>query len=339
MSDVAAVPSSHGNCLQPRLSRARGRDVAISSRFYIFEEGGALKRVPQRIHDALVFGEDAIPEYADTRQRVAQVLIENESGKPVRILDVQGSYWIFDKQGRIDKGLQSRLALAMEFAFSSPTNRKGKVVDLRPELKRKKFEEEHRWELTVEEVNRITADLWPTLADAKEVHTVKGKAPKRPPLTHEAKHAIAEIEAKLYSIGSELENLSEPALKGLAFEANRLARGSSESRRLWSAVALEADHQREIKARHRTGKGVFYAILHIWHHVSSREMREADTIEVKCQGKKAAVEAARRLLADNAHRFSGDVTIEAEVISELEWSPISDGEPEQEEESSEADSA
>jgi hypothetical protein len=26
-----------------------GRDVAISSRFYIFEEGGALKRVPQRI--------------------------------------------------------------------------------------------------------------------------------------------------------------------------------------------------------------------------------------------------------------------------------------------------
>jgi len=314
-----------------------GRDVAISSRFYIFEEGGALKRVPQRIHDALVFGEDSIPEYADTRQRVAQVLIENESGKPVRILDVQGSYWIFDKQGRIDKGLQSRLALAMELAFSNPTNRKGKVVDLRPELKRKKFEEEHRWELTVEEVNRIAVDLWPHLADAQEVQTIKGKAPKRPPLTYEAKNAVSEITSKIGAISRELEDLSEPALKGLVFEANRMAKAYDEDRHLWNAVALEADRQREIKARHRTGKGVFYAVLRVWHHVSPREMREADTIEVKCQGKKAAVEAARRLLAENAHRFSEDVTIDAEVISELEWAP--NGKPEQDDEASEANSA
>ncbi len=50
---LAAVPASHGNPLQPRLSQAGGRDVAISSRFYIFEESGALKRVPRRIHGAL----------------------------------------------------------------------------------------------------------------------------------------------------------------------------------------------------------------------------------------------------------------------------------------------
>lgn len=313
--------------------------MAISVRIYIFDEAGTVKRVPRRIQDSLVFGHDAIPEYAGTRQRVAQVLVENEHGKPVRILDATGSYWIFDKEGRIDQALQSRLALAMEFAFSEPTNRKGKVVDLRPELKRKKYEEEHFWELTVEDLNRITADLWPNLADAAEVQTVKGKAPKRPPLTHEAKNALSEITSKIGAILRELDDLSEPALKGLIYEANRTARAYSETRHLWGAVALEADKKREIKARHRTGKGVFYAVLHVWHQVSHNEMREADTVEVKCQSKKAAIEVARRLLAENAHRFSEDVTIGADVISELEWSPTSDDEPAKEDGPSEVNSA
>jgi hypothetical protein len=43
--------------------------------------------------------------------------------------------------------------------------------------------------------------------------------------------------------------------------------------------------------------------------------------KVRCDSKKAAIEAARRLLAENAHRFSEDVIIEAKVISELEWQP------------------
>ena len=63
--------------------------MAISSRLYIFDEGGAIKRVPRRIQDALVFGKDAIPEYASTRQRIAQVLVENENGKPTRVIDAQ----------------------------------------------------------------------------------------------------------------------------------------------------------------------------------------------------------------------------------------------------------
>jgi hypothetical protein len=36
--------------------------MAITSRLYVFEEGGAIKRVPRRIQDALIFGEDALPE-------------------------------------------------------------------------------------------------------------------------------------------------------------------------------------------------------------------------------------------------------------------------------------
>jgi hypothetical protein len=298
--------------------------MAISSRLYIFDESGAIKRVPRRIQDALVFGKDAIPEYAGTRQRIAQVLVENENGKATRIIDAQGSYWTFDEQGQIDQGLQASLIAAVESSYGKPVNPGAKVVDLRPELKRKEFKEKHRWDLTVEDLNRIAADLWPHLADAEEIKTIKGKASKRPPLTHEAEEALADIQAKVSSISLALDNLSEPALKGLAYEANRIAKTYSGDRVLWTGIAQEVEKRQEIKARHRTGKGVFYAVLHVWHQDSPRERTEIDTVEVQCNGKKAAIEAVRHLLAENAHRFSENITLEAEVVSELEWEPIAD---------------
>ncbi len=312
--------------------------MAISSRLYIFEESGAIKRVPRRIRDDLVFGHDGIPEYAGTRQKVADVLVENENGKPARILDAQGSYWLFDKEGRIDQDLRNRMFDAMQLAFSAPHNARGKVVDLQPELKRKKFNDQYRWNLTVEDLDRIAADLWPHLADAEEIKPVKGKAPKRPPLTSEARDALSEIEAKVSLITMALENLSEPALKGLAHEANRMAKARWGIRPIWSAIAQQAEREREIKARHRTGRGVFYAVLHVWHATSPMHSTEVDTVEVRCAGKKAAIEAARRLLAENAHRFSENVTIEAEVVSELEWEPVVNDEP-SEDGSSEASTA
>lgn len=66
----------------------------------------------------------------------------------------------------------------------------------------------------MEDLKRIAADLWPHLADAEEIKTVQGKAPKRPPLTCEAKEAIFEVKCKSGSILRELDDLTEPALKG-----------------------------------------------------------------------------------------------------------------------------
>lgn len=302
--------------------------MAIRLRLYIFEEGGAIKRVPRRIHDSLAFGEEAIPAYAGTRQRVTQIIVETEDGKPARILDAIGCYWDFDQEGRIDAGLERSLWSLMELGNDGRGHPNPKVIDLRPELKRKKFEDQHRWDISAEDLNRIAADLWPSLADAPAIKTVQGKRRKKPPLTHEARRSLREIQSKISSIGMELQDLSEPALKGLIYEAERLAKGYRDERIIWTAIAQEADKQREIKARHRTGKGIFYALLHVWHEDSPRHSREIDTVEERCDGKKAAIEAARRLLAENAHRFSEDVTIDAEVISELEWQPSPEADPE-----------
>ena len=78
--------------------------MGISIRCYIIESDGTLKRVPKRVRDALPSGEDAVPIYAGTRQRVATVLLESDAGKPRKILDVGGPTGTSTPRGGSTKG-------------------------------------------------------------------------------------------------------------------------------------------------------------------------------------------------------------------------------------------
>jgi hypothetical protein len=55
------------------------------------------------------------------------------------------------------------------------------------------------------------------------ITSATGKVPRKPPLTYDAKQAFREIDVKLGTVIFELEKLSEPGLKGLAFEAREKA--------------------------------------------------------------------------------------------------------------------
>ena len=235
--------------------------MAISIRHYILQEDGGLRRVPRRICDCLPFGTDAIPAYADTRQRVAQVIIENEGRKPVQILDVAGHYWQFDAEGKIDAGLRESMREIMEVAHDNPLRRRqATVVDLMPDLKRRELHEKSRWTPTSDEVDRIAADIWPGITGpAPDVETVKGKAPRRTPLSYSAKHALRELAGEVGTICHRLAALTEYDLKGLAFEAVRTA--SFEDEALWKGIAEEAKRLQAIAAAHRAGKGEWYAVV------------------------------------------------------------------------------
>ncbi len=60
-------------------------------------------------------------------------------------------------------------------------------------------------------------------AAPSDVKVAEGKAPRKPPLTREGRNALAEIGAKIGLISWQLTQLTEPALKGLAFEVRRTA--------------------------------------------------------------------------------------------------------------------
>jgi hypothetical protein len=109
-------------------------------------------------------------------------------------------------------------------------------------------------------------------------------------------------------------------LKGLISEANR--RAEDDTNPVWAGIASLADRKREILARHRTGKGVWYAVIEGIRHGHGSEAGEIFTIACeKCNSLKSAEAATRRLLVENAEKFSNLIGLEPHVYTDLEWSP------------------
>ena len=74
--------------------------MGIGVRFYLFAEDG-LQRISQRLMNGLASGKDAIPQLAGTKQKVANVILELDNAKPVRIDRADGTYLTFDKNGQV----------------------------------------------------------------------------------------------------------------------------------------------------------------------------------------------------------------------------------------------
>ncbi len=77
---------------------------------------------------------------------------------------------------------------------------------------------------------------------ADDVTSVKGKTPKKPALTTEARWALDDIAKHVNAITGKLNGLSERSLKGLAFEAARTSIVQEEA--LYKGVAEEAKRSR-----------------------------------------------------------------------------------------------
>jgi hypothetical protein len=296
--------------------------MALSTRDYLLEQNGTLRRVPHRVVESMIGGDDAMPQFAGETLRAVTVILENDGGKPSRILDAQGSYWAFDSDGKISRSLSKAAFEFMDVAFNEP-DRSSKVVSLTPEIKRRDVKARHRWDVTKDILDRISADIWPGIAgQAAEVTSITGKLPKRPPLTLEARRILPDIAARLSLIETDLRMLSEPALKGLAFEARRTAEYGEDNPALWKGLAEACDRQREIQRRRRLGTGIWFAVLEVFHHVSEIESRSVFLAHEKCEGKEHAVDAARKLLVMHADKFSDDYSIEVNVYPDLEWKPM-----------------
>jgi hypothetical protein len=296
--------------------------MTVSIRFYIFATDG-LQRISHRLMEGLCHGEDAMPQFAGTKQKVANVTIEVETGKPARIVDATGSYLHFDPKGQVHDFLQQGAFEAMETYEALERSKRikpSKVVDLAPKLKREKWERDNRWTLSKQDLDLISDDIWKrNRAALPKVQQAKGVVSKPPSITFEAKQAIREIQTHIFGIDGKMEFLTEPALKGLAFEARRFAKNDFDNP-VWRGIADAADRRRKILARYRTGSGVWYASVDVIRWDTSLHSGESDSVvHEKCNSKKEAEEAARRLLAENAKYFSAENSVEARVVCDLEW--------------------
>jgi hypothetical protein len=296
--------------------------MSVSLRFYLFAADGP-QRISQRVMEGLCHGQDAMPHFASTKQRVATVVVELENGKPSRILEATGSFFDFDSKGKVHGSLMRAGFEAMETHRALERSKRSgpsKVVDLSPKLNREKWERENKWQLSQQQLDVITDDIWKRKrAATAKVTQAKGAAPRPVPLTLEAEEAIGQIVPQLYGIDLKLQDLSETALRSFIFEIRaRAAREGHEP--LWLGLAESADRRREIKVRHRTGTGTWYAQVDV---TSWDETRDKGQIilskEEKCSSKKEAERAAQRLLAEHAKYFSATHSVDASVFCDLEW--------------------
>lgn len=179
--------------------------------------------------------------------------------KPVRVERVQGSYLTLGEKGQVHNDLVASGFAALETgmplaeALKKPQS---KIVDLTPKLNREKWERENRWIPSKDELDPIADDIWGRKeANQPRIQRAHGIAPKPPKVTYEAKEAIREIRTNLMVIDNKLRWLSEPALKGVAFEARENAKVESDGP-LWLGIAASAERYHEIQLRRRTGRGV-----------------------------------------------------------------------------------
>lgn len=296
--------------------------MGLSIRFYLFAEDG-LQAISQRVMMGLIRGKDAMPQYAGTRQKVADVILENEGKKPVRIERTQGSYLTFDENGQVHKDLVAsgfaalETGMALDRALKQPQTT---IVDLTPKLNREKWERENRWTLSKDDLDAIADDIWQRKkAGQPRIERARGAAPKPPRVTYEAKEAIQEVQSRITSIDNKLRWLSEADLKGFCFEADEISKGDT-SRPIWLGIVQLADRYREIQARRRSGKGTWYAVLTIMRWDATRRAAETTaTFHRQCSSKAEAEETARSMLVEHAKDFNGETSIEAEVLCDLEW--------------------
>lgn len=295
---------------------SRAFQASMTSRYYLFPEDEDPLRMSHRVVNGLVRGTDFLPDYAGTRQRILSVVIEVEEGKPSEFLGTHGSIWVFDDEGSIRSGLHQAMALGMD-ALPIASQQSGTVVALRPHKSKRRLEQEFRWEPQKADIERVIADIWPK-KKADRLKSVVGVAKRKPALTWDAKHALNEISANFWKISHAIDELKEPSQKSFGYEARERARTDPDFPHLYRALADMSDWYLEVQKRKRTGKGTWYGVVEVtlWRDGVGEA---AERFFEKHDGRDAAVSAVRRMLAEHADKFNDYTTVEAELLTDLEW--------------------
>ncbi|MBB6465582.1 hypothetical protein HNQ96_001440 [Aminobacter lissarensis] len=288
----------------------------MASRHYLFPDEGEPVRISLELLNGLISGRDALPQYAGTRQRVLGVILELEDGKPSRVAHTETGIWIFDEDGRISSGLHRAVALAMD-SMPRPSRHSATVVELHPRASERMFEKEFRWQAEKSDIDRVLADIWPKQRTDR-LSTIKGVSKRKPSLSFEARHALNEISEGFWKIPLAIQGLKEPSQKAFGYEARVRSESDPDFAPLYRAIADMSDWQLDVQKRQRTGKGVWYAVVEVmvWHDGVGQAVERHHQ---RCNSRKEAVLAARKLLAEHAVKFDDNKTVEALLLTEPEW--------------------
>jgi hypothetical protein len=128
----------------------------ISFRYYLWSAEGLL-RITQRLHRNLFDRTAALPQYAGTKQKIVEVLIQRLTSRDYSI-SARGIVYPFDAKGFLDvKALALEGSLELSRFRSTETN----ILDLRPSIKRRRFQEQYTWKPSKTMLDDVWSDIDP----------------------------------------------------------------------------------------------------------------------------------------------------------------------------------
>lgn len=291
--------------------------MSLSVRHYLFPENSEPVRLSQRLVDGLAQGTDALPQFANTSQKVVDVLLNNVDGDAVEIHSTSGSIWTFDEAGVVAAHFREAMAAFMDVAMERPSP-STTVVALKPRLDKKRVEEKYRWKPTRAHIERVAKDIWPKVKGDR-LKDAKGVSGRPPPLTYDAKNAIEKASSEFWKIANEIEDLKAPSLKGFLYEVRRRSSDDPDYRHLYEALAKMGEDQLALLKRRESGKGVWYAVVEVWRSSGDHSSDIVRVFHRRCEGRPKAIIAARELLAEHAGLFDDRITLETSVMTDTEW--------------------
>ena len=200
----------------------------------------------------------------------------------------------------------------------------GQVVSISARRARQRWWDTHRWEPSPGEITQMINDIWPTQAGSrvKRAPLVRGGPKRKPPMTYESKQALSECVDYVFKLAYRLSALQDPSLKALAAEIR--ATQDSETAvqaALWESLAAAAEKQIEVNKAWRSPKGKWHAMATqtVWKQPTRSEGIVSVIETAECSSRDEAVARCREMLRKHADKWSDLVSIDAEVVPDIEW--------------------
>jgi hypothetical protein len=137
-----------------RFRKPRARRVSL--RHYICTEAG-LFRMTSRLARELAHGEVAVPQFANSIQRMVEVFVETVAGE-IKDIQIRPTHERFDQEGKADLHYAAE-AMAIIVGELEPTKRGENVYDVTGKLRAIQRERETHWRMDQRLKKTIVADV------------------------------------------------------------------------------------------------------------------------------------------------------------------------------------
>jgi hypothetical protein len=137
-------------------------------RYYLWAADGPW-RLPNQLYRDLIDREVALPQFADTKQKVLEVL-SRRIGVDAYALRGQGIIFAFDENGYL-KRIPAEEAMGFIVERARQKLAESNVVSIGPTLRGRRFKKEHQWQPTRSMLQLVRIDFKPR---ARRIRVLKG---------------------------------------------------------------------------------------------------------------------------------------------------------------------